>query len=84
MTPFGFESAAGAIEIDIDDIERSRISALSRDREVVAIAPVMPMKLIEPVQVADGRFRPETTAWGVKAVGADTSPYTGDGVVAWC
>ena len=82
MTPFGFESAAGAFEIDIDDIERSRISALSRDREVVAIAPVMPLKLIAPVQVADvATPAGQTIAWGVKAVGADTSPYTGDGVV---
>jgi subtilisin family serine protease len=82
MTPFGFESAAGAIEIDIDDIERSRISALSRDREVVAIAPVMPLKLIAPVQVADvDAPAGQTITWGVKAVGADTSPFTGDGVV---
>ncbi len=82
MTPFGFESAAGAFEIDIDEIERSRISALSRDREVVAVAPVMPLKLIEPVQVADvATPTGQTITWGVKAVGADTSPYTGDGVV---
>jgi len=82
MTPFGFESAAGAIEMDVDEIERSRISALSRDREVVAVAPVMPLKLIEPVQVADvAKPAGQTITWGVKAVGADTSPYTGDGVV---
>lgn len=82
MTPFGFESAAGAFEVDIDEIERSRIPALSRDREIVAVAPVMPLKLIEPVQVADvATPTGQTISWGVKAVGADTSPYTGDGVV---
>jgi hypothetical protein len=37
----------------------------------------MPMKLIEPLE-ADAAPAASVT-WGVKAVGADTSPFTGAG-----
>ncbi|NJP12324.1 MAG: S8 family serine peptidase [Leptolyngbyaceae cyanobacterium RU_5_1] len=72
-----------ALTVEVDEIEKSRISDLSRSAEIVAIAPSMPMKLIAPVDV-EGAAAPatQTITWGVKAVGADTSPFSGDGVVA--
>lgn len=78
--PYAATSADFAVEVE--DIERREIAALTRHADVVAIAPSIPMKLIAPVKVEEAT---ESTAaeiaWGVTAVGADTSPFTGDGIV---
>ena len=55
--------------------------ALMRDADVVAIAPVVPVKLIAPVEAAAATPAGASTAWGITAVGADSSPFTGAGVV---
>jgi subtilisin family serine protease len=48
----------------------------------VAVAPVLPLKLISPVNVTlKGQPVVDGKAWGVRAVAADTSPFSGDGVV---
>jgi subtilisin family serine protease len=67
---------------DVEDLESRRMPDMLRDPEVVAIAPVIPMKLIAPVDVP-GAVSPAdvATAWGITAVGADTSPFSGAGVV---
>lgn len=56
--------------------------ALTREAGMVAVAPAMPMKLIEP---RDGGAATVPTAagnaWGIEAVGAHTSPFSGKGVV---
>lgn len=52
--------------------------------EIAAIAPVMRMKLIAPHDtIPDERIQPaaQGVAWGEHAIGADTSPFTGDGIV---
>jgi subtilisin family serine protease len=52
-----------------------------RDPRVRAVAPAMPMRLVRPFKVPrkdDGEV--DGMAWGVRAVGADTSPFTGAGV----
>ena len=80
----GSPSAAGApvrLDVAVDDLDRRAVASLSRTRGV-SIAPVIPMKLIAPVgapRAADPAAA--TTAWGVAAVGADTSPFSGDGIV---
>ena len=43
------------------------------------MAPVMPTRLVRPFEVAG--MAAATSAWGVEAVGADRSSFTGDGVV---
>jgi subtilisin family serine protease len=70
------------VEVEVDDLKPSRAADVSRHRDVVAIAPVVPMKLIAPVDVraAAAPAAPGPT-WGVRAVGADTSPFTGEGIV---
>jgi subtilisin family serine protease len=82
---FGAAAAApGAdIRVDIDEIDRSKVAAVTKHSDVVAAAPVMPMKLITPRDVQAVGAQPAATevAWGVTAVGADTSPFTGAGVV---
>jgi subtilisin family serine protease len=77
------ESVAAGVSVEVDDIDTHTIPALARNAEVLAIAPVVPMKLIAPVEVQDTvQSAADTVAWGVKAVGADTSPFSGDGIVA--
>jgi subtilisin family serine protease len=76
------ESLAAGLSVEIEEIDRSRISNLSRHSDVVAIAPSIPMKLIEPVSVKEqAEPASQEVAWGVKVVGADTSPFTGSGIV---
>lgn len=55
------------------------IDALHRDPTVLGYAPFMPIKLIEPLAAPEPAAAAAVT-WGVKAVGADTSPFTGAGV----
>lgn len=79
-----FEAAAAppAISTEIHDLKRSELKDLALERSIVAVAPAMPMTLIEP---RDPRaVRGDETSgvsWGVAAVGAAESPFTGDGVV---
>jgi subtilisin family serine protease len=69
------------LTIETEELRADELSKLVRDRDVVAVAPTMPMKLIEPVSRAPVEASADPFAWGVKAVGADDSPYSGDGVI---
>jgi subtilisin family serine protease len=76
------EAAEAELSIEVEEIERREVPALAREKNVTAIAPAVPMRLIEPV--AKSQADPASiqgTAWGVRAVGADSSPFTGKGVV---
>jgi subtilisin family serine protease len=54
---------------------------VSHHRDIAAVAPVIPMKLIAPVSRPRAAHSTSTsTAWGIHAVGADTSSLSGDGV----
>ena len=56
-------------------------AAQARAAPGVTVAPLLPMKLVEPVSTlaADAPARPGS-AWGVEAVGALESPFSGAGV----
>lgn len=69
------------------DLTKRQLQDVARAPEVRAVAPVMPVSLVRPVsdneadpQVA-GDEAPGGIAWGVTAVGADTSTASGAGVV---
>jgi subtilisin family serine protease len=83
VAPFPEPGTAG-LRIDVEDLDKNEVRALARDREVAAIAPVMPTRLIEPVSddSVGGDFQTEAASvtWGVQAVGADRSGRTGAGV----
>lgn len=70
---------ASPIAVEIDALTARDVAEMRRHRDVEAVAPIVPMKLISPVGSADAEAA-ATTAWGISAVGADTSPFTGDGV----
>lgn len=65
--------------IDIEALDRKGVHEMVRDPEVTALAPPMPTRLIEPFE-ADGAA--EGDSWGIEAVGADRSAFTGLGAVA--
>ena len=65
-------------QIDVEDLSTNDVVDVARDPNVRGIAPVMPTRLIEPVELGGAAA---TTAWGITAVGADRSPFTGAGVV---
>ena len=72
--------STGYVKIEYEDISAPRAAEIARNKDIAAIAPVVPMKLIAPVAI-DKTPAAIETAWGVKAVGADTSPWDGDGII---
>src|SRR3954465_222783 len=74
--------AAANVKVEFDErVSRGTVRAIINDPTVLGFAPAMPMKLVEPLESPPGVV-PEAgqTTWGVAAVGAPTSPFTGDGV----
>ena len=68
--------------VEVEDLRPGRVPAVARSRDVVAVAPVIPMKLIAPVATPAAADPLQAgTTWGVAAVGADASPFSGRGVV---
>lgn len=80
-------SAAGAgagrrtIRAEVRSIERRELATLADDAGVIALAPAMPMRLIDAVRRQPFSGTLAAQAWGIGAVGADVSPRTGEGVV---
>src|SRR5690242_19172180 len=67
--------------IEVDELAGRRVREITGYHDVEAVAPVIPLKLIEPVSLPQSSRPPSTSpAWGIRAVGADTSPFSGDGV----
>jgi subtilisin family serine protease len=75
-----------APRIDRAELTKHEVRDLSRAPEVQAVAPVMPTTLVHPVSDDDTGLdpaddaAPDGVAWGVTAVGADTSSRDGAGV----
>jgi len=73
--------APARVGVEMEMLGAGDVSAVARHSDVVAVAPVMPMKLVEPLD--EGLAAPAAAGpdWGIQAVGAVTSPFTGDGIV---
>ncbi|MGE2728211.1 S8 family peptidase [Mycolicibacterium vaccae] len=75
------EEAAANVKIELDEhVTHDTLRAVVDDPTVLGFAPSMPMKLVEPFDAPDPAPYAGSTAWGVTAVGATTSPFTGAGV----
>ncbi|WP_077490491.1 S8 family peptidase [Sinomonas mesophila] len=72
------EAAASAVLETEEDPSPATLSALRNDPTVLGIARAMPLRLVDPLEAEEAEAA--ATTWGVKAVGADTSPFTGAGV----
>lgn len=72
-------------KIESAELSTQEVLNTSRDPTVVGIAPAMPTKMIQLVEdEADAEVPANAqaqTAWGIKAVKADISSFTGNGVV---
>ena len=66
--------------VETHDISVREAASISRDPEVAAVAIPMPIALIKPFETP-GVAAAAADAWGIAAVKADTSQFTGDGVV---
>jgi subtilisin family serine protease len=71
------------VAVEVEELNRNSIGSVANRKDVLAIAPVIPMKLIEPIghPLAVEAPAAPPLAWGISAVGANTSPYTGSNVV---
>lgn len=71
------------LSVEVEELDTRDLPLLSRDSDVVAFAPIMPMKLIEPrkTQIPASSMQ-QDTAWGITAVGAHSCPFSGKGVTA--
>jgi subtilisin family serine protease len=72
---------AAVVDVAVDDIDSRRVQSLARSRGVLAVAPVMPVKLVTPIPMSADAQPAAGVAWGVGAVGAHSSPFTGEGIV---
>jgi Subtilase family len=64
--------------VEVHNVAESEAVDMARDPQVAAVAKPMPTSLIEPLELARTAA---TSAWGIAAVKADTSNFTGNGVV---
>ena len=83
--PAGTAAApAPRIQFDVDELDAREAKEVERSSGILAVAPAMPMRLLAPVAIKDVTATPAaaTATWGIKAVKADTSPFTGAGIIA--
>jgi subtilisin family serine protease len=69
----------GELSVEVEDVSGDGVLELRRDPRVVATAPPMPVQLVQPFEGPPQEKVP-SVSWGVEAVGAATSAYTGAGV----
>ena len=66
--------------ISTETLDKNRLMDLGKDPEIVGVAPIMPVKLIAPMEAKDSSPEKNKTTWGVEVTGATDSPYTGKGI----
>lgn len=79
----GEESTSpGGLRVEVTELSPNAVPSVTRHADVLAVAPSIPMRLIAPRDVANIVVpAADQIAWGVHAVGADTSAFNGDGIV---
>jgi subtilisin family serine protease len=87
--PIGPGPRGGALEsrtlappepkVEVESLTPKEVRSLARDPQVMGIAPIMPTRLIRPFEVQVGAEA--AAAWGIEAVRADRSDFTGAGAV---
>ena len=71
------EAVPPEVKMDVAELNRKEVRDLGRDPDVLAVTIPMPTKLVEPV----GAPAAAGAVWGIAAVGADKSAFTGKDVV---
>lgn len=83
IAPAGLESPQPP-KVDVSALDPKTAADVASKKSVKAVAPVIPMKMIAPVSLDNegpAVMAAEAVTWGIKAVGANTSPFNGDGIV---
>jgi len=70
-----------SVDVQLETLQRGEAAELERQKGVIGVAPVIPMRLIAPIDVAAVAVPAAGSTWGVQAVKADTSPFDGDGII---
>lgn len=67
--------------IEVARMDPKKVAVELKKNDVVAVVPVMPLKLVKPVKKkrVSKKDLPDV-AWGIKATNADSSPFDGTGV----
>jgi subtilisin family serine protease len=69
------------LELEQATLSKAERDDLRRDPRTQAMAEPMPMKLIEPMDSSDAQVADTATAtWGIDAVNAPASPFSGQGI----
>ncbi|CAD7559995.1 MULTISPECIES: S8 family peptidase [Aeromonas] len=71
-------SAKPQLKIEIENVPAHALAELRNDPQVRSAEPVIGTHLIKPFFSREPAI--DGDSWGIAAVGADISPYTGDGV----
>ena len=80
--PAGGTGTRAGLEVEVDELDRRSSRAVAAKKDVKAVAPIIPMKLISPVPTPADTAQPAAgTAWGVTAVKADASTFDGTDVI---
>jgi subtilisin family serine protease len=81
--PLGVENLPNLGEPVLEQVEMTpaEVADLQRDPEVQVVAAPMPLKLIAPTGSPEATPAATGNTWGIEAVHAHTSPFTGAGVV---
>jgi subtilisin family serine protease len=70
------------ISVDVERLDGLRLGEARNDPAVLHVAPPVPMQLIAPLSSESGEeSQSGDSAWGIEAVGATQSRYTGRGIV---
>lgn len=76
------------LSFEVNELTSRERAIIESEPTTVAVAPSVPLTLINPVnRPASGELPPpsspptgESVTWGIRAIKADTSPFTGNGV----
>jgi subtilisin family serine protease len=81
--PLGMENLPNLGEpvLELAQMTPAQVADTQRDPEVQAVVTSMPMKLIEPVGSPELNPAAVGNTWGIEAIRAHNSPFTGTGVV---
>ncbi|UZA71708.1 S8 family serine peptidase [Pseudomonas viridiflava] len=70
----------GMSALAVERVPSHALSELRRDPDVLAVTPPMAISLINPMEQLTSSDV-TANAWGIASVGADVSPFNGEGVV---
>lgn len=76
---FGSGEEEGTLSVEQLEVTPEELSDLKKKENVRAAVPIMPLQLIEPKE-SDAETHGEGSTWGIRAVGAETSPFNGSGI----